>query len=858
MKKITRSLLPIFSLAIVAVLSFFFISFPYKQHPSPTIIKIGTDGENQDARQKWFELMHQAAPGTDWKAMEFNNILQRQRHRLEKMGMSAIRGGEEEEIIPGVLFGEWKERGSINQAGSVLVTEYDKINNKILTVSAGGTLWRGELDGSHWEVINQTLRFNDELLRFIEGPNGRRLIAQSGRVPMFSDDEGLSWTAAEGISFNDGWGTTRHPIVMKDEDHFIYILAKPDYWSNITLYKSTDKGENFAPIQTFNESDLDKYALCNPHGSDNIYMLSRVNNATEIFRINQMTDDLELLSSNNALTLGGVRGNLVGTQLGATTRFYVYDNNSTIHMSEDLGITWVEKGTVPQHPWSVGLFLSPTHPDMLLTGGVECFKSYDSGTTWILMNGWGEYYGDIDTKLHADMMYFNEFNSVTTGEPFWLVSNHGGLSISWDQMITVQNIGKSGLNVGQFYDISTDPTDHNFIYGGSQDQGFQRGFAFDPDEIMEMEQVISGDYGHTVFAKGGDRLWTVYPGGWVTYYSNPQTNVGPTASWDLESDNESVWIPPLLADPDPTKNICYLAGGNMNGGPGSYIIKLEGIGNNIIPSQLPLNFKAESDGEVSAMAISPLNDNLWYAATTNGRFFTSEDRGMTWEQSVGFLPEGHYLYGSAIYPSRVDVNTVYFGGSGYSNSPVFKSTDKGVNFFPMNNGLPPTLIFGMAGDEAENFIYAGTENGPYVYSTADNQWYDLSGLCAPTQTYWSVEYLDEEQLVRFGTYGRGTWDFQVTQMPVATSDLPAAPKLRAYPNPSKGLVYLSVELLSNTPAEQLQVLDMSGKIVFSNKITTADFSGSDLKLALAHLPKGSYVIRLLSKKETSSTTIVLQ
>ncbi|MFT5802057.1 MAG: hypothetical protein ACI956_001867 [Nonlabens sp.] len=841
----------------------YFLSLPAKKknafHPQPTIIKEGEEEGNQDARQQWFHLMHSAAPGTDWKAIELGNSQKRHQERIKKgaTGSVALRGGIEEEIIPAALFGEWKERGSKNQAGCIFATEYDSINNKILAISGGGTLWQGNLDGSDWIVINQDLQFNSQLLQFIQGPNGRRLLALSGRVPHYSDDGGYTWTASTGINYTDNWGGARHPIVLKNESHYIYIIAKPDYWTDARLYKSIDKGETFNLIQTLNTSTFDRFALCNPHGTNEVYLAHDTGSSTRLQRINQNTDALEMLSNNGTFNYFENRTNLAGIQIDTLTRLYAYNTENLVFQTDDFGLTWTEKGDIGAQPWGVGLYVSPSNPDFLITGGFECYYSHDGGNFWNKANDWGDYYGDIDYSLHADMMYFEEFSEAGTDNPFMLISNHGGLSISWDDMATTLNIGKEGLNVGQFYDVDTDPLDPRFIYAGSQDQGFQRGFASSADEVLEMDQIISGDYGHTVFAQGGSRLWTVYPGGWVTLYNNPQTNGGPVASWEVDSENESVWIPPLLPDPDPTKNIVYLAGGSVDGGPGSYIIALEGGSNTVVPAQLFYDFKAESGGEVSALAISPLNENLWYAATTNGRFFTSTDRGENWEQMVNFLPEGHYLYGSTIYPSRVDTNTVYFGGSGYSNPAVYKSTDQGDNWNSMADGLPNTLVFEIRGDENDLFLFAGTENGPYVYYTTEDKWYDLAGTCAPTQSYWSVEYLEAEQIARFGTYGRGVWDFQITQTPVATEELIANAALDIYPNPSKGLCYINLTT-STKDAERVQVTDMTGKVVFNKELNQVQLEGTKLELDLTHLPKGGYVVSLFSEEGISSRQIVLQ
>ena len=46
-----------------------------------------------------------------------------------------------------------------------------------------------------------------------------------------------------------------------------------------------------------------------------------------------------------------------------------------------------------------------------------------------------------------------------------------------------------------------------------------------------------------------------------------------------------------------------------------------------------------------------------------------------------------------------------------------------------------------------------------LYIVEDVTWTDLAGISAPDQTYWSVEYIPELNTARFGTYGRGIWDF---------------------------------------------------------------------------------------------------
>jgi hypothetical protein len=114
---------------------------------------------------------------------------------------------------------------------------------------------------------------------------------------------------------------------------------------------------------------------------------------------------------------------------------------------------------------------------------------------------------------------------------------------------------------------------------------------------------------------------------------------------------------------------------------------------------------------------------------------------------------------------------VIIGGSGYSNPPVYISYDHGETFTSLNEGLPNTLVFELAGTPDDAYFFAATEVGPYVYIVEDETWIDLAGISAPDQTYWSVEYIPELHTARFGTYGRGIWDFIMDDESIIAGDV---------------------------------------------------------------------------------------
>ena len=149
-----------------------------------------------------------------------------------------------------------------------------------------------------------------------------------------------------------------------------------------------------------------------------------------------------------------------------------------------------------------------------------------------------------------------------------------------------------------------------------------------------------------------------------------------------------------------------------------------------------------------------------YVLTENGKFYYSSDYGENWTMTSSFTgPGSHYFYGSTIWASRQELGKVFIGGSGYSNAPVFVSDNHGQTFIEMDNGLPNTLVFQISGTSDDEVLFAATEIGPYAYSKNENEWFLASGISAPDQTYWSVDFIPEINTARFGTYGRGIWDF---------------------------------------------------------------------------------------------------
>ncbi len=813
-----------------------------KNHPLPTngkteVVREGEENENHTLKTKWKAAMHQSAPNVNWRNFEAKYAIQKQKRSI--LNNSNLRG-EQENIADGKLVGTWYERGSSNQAGSVFDVEFDPATNDLFLISAGGSIFKGKLDGSHWEVVNDKMKFDHGLLKFIPMNSGRRMVALSNKMPYFSDDDGKTWTASTGVEIKTPYALSFSPVVIENDGKtIIYLVSKPDYWDNLLLYKSIDNGETFSVIHTFESYDEKKVDLCKPHNTNSLYVLTAFS-GKEISKLDIETDSLEFISNLPGISEEMGRISLSGTFVDDQLTLLTYSSSNTVYKSTDNGISWKKNGKIPDTPWDVGMYVSKYNANNRFSGSIECFKTTAIPTVWEKVNNWWEYYDDVDKYLHADIMAFHEYET-SSGERFILISNHGGLNISYDGLKTVQNLSLKNLNVSQYYDVVTDYSNPNeeIIYAGAQDQGFQKGFSntSNPKEPIEFEQTISGDYGHIVLTDDNSIVWKVYPGGSISATNNQ----GSQYDYNLESSNETVWIPPMTAVPN--ENAVYLAGGSSTGGLGSFIIKLKIKNLNsgeVEISDLPFNFIEFAGSEISAIAVSPFNPAVIYVSTNNSLFFYSNDRGQTFTQSEDPIPGSHYLYGSVILPSKIDSNVVYMAGSGYSNPPVFKSVDQGKTFTRMDNGMPATLVYDMAFNDDETLLFAGTESAPYVYVVADDQWYDMSGNNGPNQIYWSVEFIENQNKIRFGTYGRGIWDFQIQDI-VSTTDISKTSiPLDIYPNPVENILNIKASTISGE--SHIQVVDLLGRVVFNE--TQNIQKHHKISINLNNLNAGRYILTI--------------
>lgn len=720
--------------------------------------------EGGNARERYEKLIHWTPDSADWQSINRQNLLNL--YREKRAGKATVGDRSSETFANGLLEGTWSERGSKNQAGSLLSVDYEADENKIYGISDGGSLYRGNLDGTGWEVLEDDLQFDGNILQVVPNGTGKRILSAIGKQIYYSDDNGASWTQSTGLNYYDDWGTARQLIALNNGNaiYFLVFTWNQNPWgSRIWLMYSSDKGQSFSRIHTFphngNYWAARQYTrIWSPYGTNELYA---VHTGTNRGTYQVVGGTVSLLNSANTLAENSeIR--LSGYKNGPTFNLFTLVDNHTLYKSTNSGVTWSIVGSpLPADAWSVGIHASPFDANKLFFGEVNCYRSYNQGNSWTEVNGWAQYYGNTN-YLHADIMDIKSF-SKTDGTKFMLVANHGGLHISYDYLTTTTNIATTGLNISQYYDVRTDPTNPNYIYAGSQDQGHQRTSLGSNNGPVDFTQVISGDYGEYSFSDNGNRLWTVYPFGAVQYRYQPQTS---NAKKDIDIPGTTPpagdWIFPTAEVADAAQNKIYVAGGNLNGGTGSFLITLSALSAapwTVSSSQGSFDFNAAAGAPISAIAASTVNTSRLYVATENGKLYHSNNGGGNWTAANS---TNMSAYVNCVLPSKLDGNLVWMAGNGYSSPGVVVSTNGGQTFTSIANGLPPTQVRSIVANPYESLLFAATDAGPFVYVVSENQWYSMIGADTPIQSYRTVEYVSNNaDIVRFSTYGRGVWDFNI-------------------------------------------------------------------------------------------------
>jgi photosystem II stability/assembly factor-like uncharacterized protein len=161
------------------------------------------------------------------------------------------------------------------------------------------------------------------------------------------------------------------------------------------------------------------------------------------------------------------------------------------------------------------------------------------------------------------------------------------------------------------------------------------------------------------------------------------------------------------------------------------------IGPKNLPS--PLGDLPSGLGRINTVAFHPTEADILYAGAPSGGFWMSTNGGDDWVTTTDNLPS---IGVSAIVVSKDNPNEIYIGtgdrdAGDASGLGVFKSTDGGLTWKQMNNGMGNKTVNRLLQNSINpNVIIAGTNGGVFKTYDRGQTWIQSEGI----NSAWDMEY----------------------------------------------------------------------------------------------------------------------
>ncbi len=443
---------------------------------------------------------------------------------------------------------------------------------------------------------------------------------------------------------------------------------------------------------------------------------------------------------------------------------------ATVYRSDDKGETWIQvsglepgmkeymQGLSATYGWVFGqMRVDPNDEDTIYVMGLSLNVSNDGGKTFRRLRGMhGDHHG----------LWIDPANSD------YLVNvNDGGIVISYDKGQTWKQFTHN-LPVCQFFNINYDMNTPFWVYGSMQDHGSYRGQvlkAVDREgNLMEGYQTVDfesapGGEGcsHAVDPTNPNILYS------AGFYGRIQRSVlGEDGRWQTERifpakfpDEPSFrgqWVAPIVLSPHHPDTV-YLGL--------QYLFRSRFRGDVWEKISPDLTYNTQSEmGDIPYHTIfsiseSPLNQDLIYVGTDDGKVHVTKDGGKTWKSVMKGLPFQKWV--SRIVASAFDMATVYMTQNGKRDDDftvyVWKSSDFGETWEDISGNIPLGPVNVIREDPVDrNILYVGTDVGVYVTEDGGETW-NVLGKNLPSCYVHDLIVHPRDNVIVIATHGRGMW-----------------------------------------------------------------------------------------------------
>lgn len=412
--------------------------------------------------------------------------------------------------------------------------------------------------------------------------------------------------------------------------------------------------------------------------------------------------------------------------------------------SDDAGANWTSLpiGNIQAtYGWYLNVVsVKPDDPNTAIFGGLTLERTTNAGAS----------FSNI-TPPHVDMhaIAWDASGRLVVGDDGG-VHRSTNLGSSW----TSQN---DGLGLIQFYaGISTHPTNDLVLFGGTQDNGTNRRTT----NSREWTHVLGGDGGWTQLDRANPlRVFAEYQGTGNLFRSTDGGNNYGGASNGINGGDRNCFLPPYLIHPTDSNRMLYATHRvyrSTNGGSSWTAISGD---------------LTDGQGAIRALAQSPADPLVVWAATNDGNVQVSDDEGATWTlvlDNVGGWPR----VTRELHAPASDADTCYLAGAVFGAPKVRRTTDRGQTWQTLDGDLPdiPVNVVVEVMRFTNRQIFAGTDAGVW-FSGDDGATWRRFGAGLPNAAVIDLVAEAERGRLVAATQGRGAWSAPLFPEPADLANL---------------------------------------------------------------------------------------
>jgi photosystem II stability/assembly factor-like uncharacterized protein len=477
-------------------------------------------------------------------------------------------------------------------------------------------------------------------------------------------------------------------------------------------------------------------------------------------------------------------------RIRSNTESVIYGPNAKVYKSTDGGDSWVLLGGgLPTGTMGrTGLAISPENPDKVYVVFVDSlsepgglYKTINGGATWTSLNinalgnaysDFGWYFGKIRLNpINDEEVYFlgvqmyrkpagsNSWVTAGSGHPDYhdlVFTPSGRRYIATDGGVYRNDAGQmfwtkcKNLPVTQFYHTTFNPHEPNVYWGGTQDNGIQKGAG--GAAINDWSLIFLADGFHCAFdPNDAQTFWVEIQNGAI----HKTTNGG--SSWQfgtssLGTTDRVSWDAPFFMSRFSTTKLFSATYRVYNSFGNSWSAISPDLTDGIIYSP---RFHT-----ITALQESPKIPEKLMAGTSDGNVWRREPTG-GWINITGSLPDRYVtsVQLSGALPQRLFVTNSGFRDDEYIPH-VHRSDDNGATWIDISGDLPqmPVNDLFIMPNHADSVLFVATDAGVYCTKNRGQTWNRL-GNNMPIIPVFDLEENPVRKELVAATFARGIWTF---------------------------------------------------------------------------------------------------